>query len=170
MKKTVAILFPQVPFIRGGAENLVETLKSQLNKHGFNAEIVSLPYKWYPFEEYYNQMLMWRSLDILESNGSKIDYVIGTKFPSYFAKHPRKILWLIHQQRSAYDLINSEYSQFKDMPEETKKFRELDSKMINESRKIFTISKNVTDRLEKYNHIDSEVLYQPSKACGKAFL
>ena len=34
----------------------------------------------------------------------RIDAVIALKFPAYLASHDRKIVWLIHQHRSAYEL------------------------------------------------------------------
>ena len=37
---------------------------------------------------------------------------IGTKFPTYFARHPRKVTWLIHQHRAAYELAGTPYSDF----------------------------------------------------------
>ena len=49
----------------------------------------------------------WRCggrFDITESNGLKVDAVIALKFPAYLVQHERKIVWLIHQHRSAYEL------------------------------------------------------------------
>ena len=37
-----------VPFVRGGAEYLVRTLVAQLEKHGCGAELVSVPFNWFP--------------------------------------------------------------------------------------------------------------------------
>ena len=34
----------------------------------------------------------------------RVDAVIALKFPAYLASHDRKIVWLIHQHRSAYEL------------------------------------------------------------------
>ena len=52
-------------------------------------------------------MAVWRSFDISESNGLKVDAVIALKFPAYLVQHERKIVWLIHQHRSAYELVDS---------------------------------------------------------------
>ena len=60
--------------------------------------------KWYPGAEIVHQMAVWRSFDMSESNGMMIDAVIALKFPAYLAPHDRKIVWLIHQHRSAYEL------------------------------------------------------------------
>ena len=42
-----------------------------------------------------------------ESNGTPVDLVIPTKFPSYLVRHPRKVAWLFHQHREAYDLFGT---------------------------------------------------------------
>ena len=48
MKKKIIITASQVPFVKGGAELMVDFLQKNLVKRGFDAEIVALPYKWYP--------------------------------------------------------------------------------------------------------------------------
>ena len=47
--------------------------------------------------------LGWRSLDLTETAGRPVDAVIATRFPTYAIRHPRKVVWLIHQYRQAYD-------------------------------------------------------------------
>ena len=101
LKKKIAITFPRIPFFAGGAELYAEALQDRLCARGYQAEVVSIPFKWYPLETLWEQELMWKTLDISESNGEKVDLVIGTKWPSYFVKHDNKILWLVHQYREA---------------------------------------------------------------------
>lgn len=43
-KKKVAVLHTQCPYMRGGAELLVENLKNQLILRGYDAEIISMPF------------------------------------------------------------------------------------------------------------------------------
>ncbi len=43
----------------------------------------------------------------------------------------------------------------------------MDGKTLRESRRIFTISKNVSARLERFNGIDSEPLYPPPHYAGR---
>ena len=112
MIKTVVVCEAQVPFIRGGAEALVSELVLQFRKHGFDTERVSLPFKWYPKSEVLAHAGAWRLLDLSESNGRPIDLLVGTKFPTYFARHPRKVTWLVHQHRAAYELVGTPYSDF----------------------------------------------------------
>lgn len=169
MKKKIVITFPNIPFFSGGAELHVAALRENLQKRGYNAEIVELPFKWYPLQHLYEQMLMWKLVDLSESNGEKVDLVIGTKWPSYLARHDNKIIWLIHQQREAYDNVEMEFSQFnKEKPGHVylQQFRDADTVAIKEAKKVFTISKNVSNRLEQYNGIASEPLYHPPKHYG----
>ena len=44
----VAVCLPQVPFARGGAEILAESLVAQLRARGHDADLVTIPFKWYP--------------------------------------------------------------------------------------------------------------------------
>lgn len=172
-KKNIAICHVQVPFIRGGAEVLVDQLKKEITDLGHNVDVIQMPFKWYPPERIIENAMMWRmaDIDVSEALGKPIDMVICTKFPAYLVKHPHKVLWLFHQYRQAYDLHESRFAEF-NTPEREKIRKliiEMDNKFIPEAKKIFTISKNVTKRLKKYNQIESEVIYPGVKNPGKYF-
>ena len=95
--------------MRGGAELLAESLRSELQAAGHEAEIISLPFKWYPAERIAEHMLAFRLIDLTESRAGPIDRVIGLKFPAYMITHPNKVIWLLHQHRGAYDLWGTPY-------------------------------------------------------------
>src|SRR4051794_41764941 len=114
----IAVCLPQVPFIRGGAEILSERLVSELRERGHQAELVTVPFKWYPGERVLTQAFLWRLLDLEEADGRRIELVIATKFPSYVVRHPNKVVWLVHQFRQAYELDRTELGQFGESPEE----------------------------------------------------
>ena len=116
--KTVLVCAVQAPFIMGGAEILVSELRPNLERRGFRVDVANVPFKWYPVSEIVRQALAWRLLDVTESNGTPVDLVIPTKFPSYLVRHPRKVAWLFHQHREAYDLYGTEYCSFTDAPED----------------------------------------------------
>jgi glycosyltransferase involved in cell wall biosynthesis len=162
----IAVLHPQTSFVRGGAEIHTEALVRALKETGHDAEMVSIAGKWYPAAELAHQMAVWRSFDISESNGMKIDAAISLKFPAYLAPHERKIVWLIHQHRSAYELYD--HPEFGDLAkqEEGAQIRDLvwqaDRVALGEAKRIFTNSKNVKDRLWNTLKIQAEVLYHPS--------
>lgn len=160
----IAIATVQVPFMTGGAEVLVNMLRDELVKRGHKAEIVTIPFKWYPPEQIINEMLMSRMIDLSESNGERIDKVIAMKFPAYYVKHDNKVMWLMHQHRQAYDLWGTEYGDLEHYSngDEVRQFiTESDNKYISEAIKIFTLAKTTSDRLEKFNGIKSVPLYHP---------
>jgi glycosyltransferase involved in cell wall biosynthesis len=164
----IAVLHPQTSFVRGGAEIHTEALTRSLKQAGHEAEIVTIAGKWYPATELAHQMAVWRSFDISESNGLKVDAVVALKFPAYLAPHERKIVWLIHQHRSAYELYD--HAEFGDLvkQEDGPQVRDLiwqaDRVALGEAKRIFTNSRNVKDRLWNSLRIPAEVLYHPSPA------
>lgn len=169
-RHTICVCAVQAPFITGGAEILVGELATELKARGFRVDVVNVPFKWYPVQDLIKQALLWRWVEITESNGMPIDMVIPTKFPSYLVRHPLKVPWLFHQHREVYDLYGTSYCSFTDDPEE-QEIRQtiirMDSKTLRESPSIFTISKNVSARLEKYNGIQSTPLYPPPRYAGR---
>src|SRR6267378_8718858 len=100
----IAVCAPQVPFERGGAEIFADDLVGELRGRGHEADLVTVPYKWYPGERVLSQAFLWRLLDLSESDGRAIELVIATKFPSYAVRHSNKVVWLLHQFRQAYEL------------------------------------------------------------------
>lgn len=160
----IVIATVQVPFVTGGAEILTQMLKEELKKRGHQVEIVTIPFKWYPNKSLLNCMMMGRMIDLTEADGEKIDRVIAMKFPAIYVKHDHKVLWLMHQHRSAYDLWGKEYGDLHLTPD-GKKVRDIiyecDKKYITEAERVFTIAENTSNRLKKYCDIDSVTLYHP---------
>jgi glycosyltransferase involved in cell wall biosynthesis len=168
--ETILVCEAQVPLVEGGAESHVRQLVAQLNARGFRAGLVSIPFKWYPKEEILAHAAAWRLLDLSESNGRPIDLVIGTKFPSYFARHPNKVTWLIHQHRAAYELCGTEYSDFAESPQDIDlrdRLFAIDRRMLLESRRLYANAGNTALRLEKYLGLRAEPLYHPPRLAGR---
>jgi glycosyltransferase involved in cell wall biosynthesis len=171
MMKKVLVLGAQVPFIRGGAEMLNEALIAAINTKLKNvkAELVQLPFKWYPEQQILNDVLSWRLLDLTETNGEKIDLVIATKFPTYAARHANKVLWLVHQHRVVYDLAGTAFDNphLSELDKAVReKIRTMDNKFITECRARFSIAHTVSDRLNKFNSIKSVPLFPPPRLAG----
>jgi glycosyltransferase involved in cell wall biosynthesis len=168
--KNVLVCAAQAPFITGGAEILVSELKANLERRGFRADVAAVPFKWYPVSEIVRQALAWRLLDVTESNGTRVDLVIPTKFPTFLVRHPRKVAWLFHQHREAYDLYGTPYCSFTDRPED-RQVREaihsMDTASLAECRDLFTISRNVAQRLSRYNGLHGTPLYPPPHHLGR---
>jgi glycosyltransferase involved in cell wall biosynthesis len=162
--RRIIVCEAQVPFVRGGAEYLVRTLVSQLQHHGFAAELVSVPFKWYPKGEILAHAAAWRLIDLSESNGQPIDLVIASKFPTYFVRHPNKVTWLVHEHRAAYELCGTGFSDFEHTEEDVGTRASIikkDNQMLHECRRVFTISRTISDRLAKYNGLQHEPLHPP---------
>ncbi len=170
MSKRILICTTQVPFIRGGAEYLAEGLRDALRVRGHQVELVALPFQWHPVERIADHALAWRLLDLTISNGQPIDLVIGTKFPSYLVRHPHKVLWLVHQHRQAYDWYGTPLSDFANTPEHRqvrKALMQMDWRGLNECQARYTISRNVSERLRRFNGLTSTPLYPPSRYAGQ---
>jgi glycosyltransferase involved in cell wall biosynthesis len=163
----VVVAAPQVPFVRGGAELMAEGLVDALRDRGHEAEIVSMPFKWYPGARVLDQAFLWRLADLTESDGRPIDRVIATKFPAYCVRHPNKVAWVLHQFRQAYDYDGTDLGQFGPGPEDravVRAIRRLDVVALGEARRVFATSHNVADRLRRFNGINAGVLPHPPQA------
>ncbi len=163
----IAIVNNYVPFIYGGAEFLADSLKGKIIEYGHEAIVVKIPFYWEPPSRILEHMLAAR---LIKLHG--IDRVIALKFPAYFIDHPNKVLWLLHQFRQAYDLWETPYQGIPPTPE-GKRIRELivqnDNRYLGQARKIYTNSRVVSERLKRYNGIDSEVLYPPLMEAERFF-
>jgi glycosyltransferase involved in cell wall biosynthesis len=163
----IAVCAPQVPFVRGGAELMADDLVDALRARGHEAELVSIPFKWYPGTRVLDQAFLWRLVDLTESDGRPIDRVIATKFPAYAVRHPNKVAWVLHQFRQAYDYDRTELGQFDESPEDRatrRAIERLDAVALGEARKVFATSRNVADRLKRFNGIDAELLPHPPQS------
>lgn len=163
----VLIATVQVPFVRGGAETHAEGLRDALRAEGHEAEIIAIPFKWYPPERILEHILACRLLDLTESAGVPVDRVIGLKFPAYLVPHPNKVLWILHQHRTAYELwdhpLGGDIIQFPNGPHIRAAIRQADRQLIPQAKAVFTNSMNVSRRLKKYCSIDSTPLYHPPR-------
>ena len=171
MTKTVVVCEARVPFVRGGAEFLVDGLVDRLQHHGYRAERVSVPFKWYPKDALLAQIAAWRLVDLTEANGTPIDAVIATKFPTYFVRHPHKVTWLLHQYRAIYELCGTPYSEFTNIEPDVNlrdRLIALDTEALSESRGLFAIARNTAARLQKYNGLTAETVYHPPPLAGRA--
>jgi glycosyltransferase involved in cell wall biosynthesis len=160
----IAVCAPQVPFARGGAEIFAETLVDELRARDHVADLVTVPFKWYPGTKMLSQAFLWRLVDLEEADGEPIDLVVATKFPAYCVRHPRKVAWVLHQFRQAYDYDRTELGQFSESAEDRatrQAVHRLDRTCLAECRHVFSTSQNVAARLLRYSQVESEVLPHP---------
>ena len=170
MPKRILICATQVPFVRGGAELLVEGLRDALRERGHSVDVVSLPFAWQPHEQIAQSALAWRLLDLTHVNAAPVDQVICTKFPSYAVRHPRKVVWLVHQHRQAYDWYGTPFSDFANTAEDRairEQLLRMDRALLGEAARRYTISRNVGERLRRFNGLGSTPLYPPSRYASR---
>lgn len=150
----------QVPFNRGGASFLANDLVRSLEDAGHSAELVTLPFRFFPDAQVTRAMATWASEDFRMLNYAEPDLVIPLSFPAYYCVHPRKRVWLMHQFRAAYELKNNDPLQ--GLSDDTRsKIVATDQHQLSLCERVFTISKRVSERLLKNNGIESKCIYHP---------
>ncbi len=163
-RKKICVCSAQTPFAYGGTEIFVENVISQLRLRGHDAELVRLPLQTQPHEELLKSCLAWRLLNLDFVEMERIDLVIPTKFPSYMVRHENKRIWLLHQYRQIYDLYDTAYTSFQPTSKDNeirKYIIDLDQESFRESKKVFSQSRTVAERLKHSVGIESEILHPP---------
>jgi hypothetical protein len=153
----VLVCTTQVPFMRGGLEMMVENLVDALGAAGHRAEAVAVPAAW-DRDRVLDAPSAWRMVPL------DADLVIPVNFPAYFARHPRKVLWLAHQHRAAYDGLDQPWSDLGTDDASLEVHRQLvdwDTRVLGECLARYTISGVVAERLRRFNGVDATPLYQP---------
>ncbi len=164
--RRVLVLESQTPFVRGGAEILVRELVGALRGGGFEADVVSIPFRDSPRDELLAHAAAWRLIDLNQALERPVDAVIATKFPTYFVRHPAKVAWLVHQHRAAYELCGTPFSDFEHTERDValrKQLIELDTAMLRECAGLFSIADTVSARVAKYNGLRAETVYHPPR-------
>ena len=165
----IVVAEARVPFVRDGAELHAQSLVAQLRLRGHDAESVTLPFNGRK-DELLDQACAWRMLNVSTSNARPIDVLIATRFPTWCARHRRKVVWLIHQHRAAYELFGTAYSDFTDSEQDIQlreRITALDSCMFAECERIVTNSRTTATRIEHFNGVSARPLYHPPPLAGR---
>src|SRR6476469_1251302 len=104
----VILVTPIIPFIRGGAEYMADSLWDALREAGHTVDRFDLPF-YTDYRSMLQQMTALRLLDVADYG----DRLIALRTPSYLIQHPKKVVWFIHHHRPAFDLWGTE---FQDIP------------------------------------------------------
>ena len=154
----IALCSSFVPFINGGYRNIVEWLHKKLLEQGHQVELIYLPEVDAP-DLLFQQMMAFRWVDL-----EAADRIICFRPQSHLIPHRHKIVWFIHHIRSYYDLWDTPYRGF---PDDAKHrgirdaLQHADRAALLEAKAVFTNSRVISDRLTRFNQVDSEVLYPP---------
>lgn len=158
----IAVVNTFSPFVHGGAEFVVSDLIDKLNK----LPNIEASHFTIPFPEHFDTNLIKFTLSSMSLNFDDYDMLIAFKYPAYCIPHRNKVIWIFHQLRQVYDLWDTQFG-FKQNESPHVFLKEfvtnIDNKYIPNSTKIFTLSKEVAERLNGFNGINSEVMYSPLK-------
>ncbi|MCX7758824.1 MAG: glycosyltransferase family 4 protein [bacterium] len=153
----IAILSTIEPFIMGGAKKQFENLYSILKENQNQVELFLIPFN-FNIEKLNEQIEGIRKIHI------NSDIIITSRPMSYVIKHPNKILWFMHHISYFYEFSETPINPYLNHPnfkEKQQKFLEQDTLFIKESKKIFTVSNFVSQKLKKYNNVESQTVYPP---------
>lgn len=155
----IALATVAVPFQRGGAELLNEGLRNAIAAAGHSVDLVSMPFRFFPEADVRRTMEAWENEDITSINLVEPDLVLCTAFPAFYARHPRKRTWLMHQFRAAYDLAEIAIPVTSAALREHVRERDIFHLLACERR--YTIARNVSRRMREFCGLDSEAIYHP---------
>lgn len=153
----ICVCGAQVPFVSGGAELHMQNLVKAFTEAGHDAELVRIPTAW-DAERALEAAFAWRLVPI------DADLVVATNFPAYFVRHPRKVVWLFHQHRAAYDGADTEWSDYgldARSHELQRTLVDWDIRVLREAERRYATSGVVADRLLRYNGLGAKPLYHP---------
>lgn len=153
----VCVCGTQVPFTSGGAELHLANLVEAIREAGHRVEPVVLPTAW-DRHRILDAAAAWRLVPL------DFDLAITLNFPSYFARHDRKVAWILHQHRAAYDAIDQPWSDFGFDDTSLAQHRQLvewDTIALGEAERRYANSGVVAARLARYNGLDATPLYHP---------
>ena len=167
----IVIATVQIPFVTGGAEAHAAGLRSALVREGHEAEIVTVPFNPAVPERIADQMLACRLLDLTEIHGTRVDRLIGLKFPAYLIPHPNKVVWVLHQHRAAYDLWDYPFEELSASPRGlmAREAIRRGDQLLSEAKAVFANSKNIANRLGHFCGINATALYHPPPHADEFF-
>lgn len=143
---------------------IVESLHSALKQRGFEVDTVLIPFRSY-WPEIAQQTLALRNLDLTSASGQRVDRLITIRYPSYAIPHHNKVSWFIHHHRAAYDLWGTPFQDIPNTPEGHAAREAMiasDNLYLRELKKIYPISSDLVDRLQKFNNLTADgVLLTP---------
>lgn len=148
------------PFLHGGGERHIANLCAALRAAGHDVALLQLPFKFAPESDIERLMAFCDGYDLSAPNGQQVDRVISLQFPGYGVRHPRHVVWLMHQHRAVYELF--------DAREATPALAHLrdaiaayDRRVLGKVSRRYANSRRVAERLLQHNGLDATPLYHP---------
>ena len=156
--KKIAVLAPRATNnVSGGAERFYSGLTKSILQNGYDVDLITIEVDESSFENIQKGYQDFENLDL-----AKYDLVISTKAPSYAANHPNHILYLVHTVRVFYDMFKDVFNDASDTIKSQQAWiHERDKRAFNSIKHRFSIGAEVSNRLNRWNGCDAEVLHPP---------
>lgn len=145
---------------------MARSLVQALREEGHEAELVLTPQNRFG-RQGAAYLAAWLTDVEFAHNSRRIDRVISLRYPGYAVRHPNHTVWLNHTMREYYDQWEAFSAPLKwkgRIKERTRRaaIQAADRWLLTRNvRKVFTISRTVTARLERWGQIASEPLHPP---------
>ena len=162
----VAVVTSTPLFVEGGHLVMARALVQALREVGHQAELVLTPQNRFG-RQGAAYMAAWLTDVGMGHNSRPIDQVISLRYPSYAVRHPNHVVWLNHTMREYYDQWEafSAPLSWKGRIKEGARRRLIHTAdrwlLTRNVRRVFTISRAVKARLERWGHVKSEALHPP---------
>lgn len=165
MKPRIAILAAVPPNgEKGGAERFFIGLRDALVNAGMAAELVEVCGDERDYNHIQETYLRFYDLDLRAFDG-----VISSKAPSYVARHPNHVCYLLHTMRVFYDMFDDVFPRpWPELHEQRRIVQALDTAALQvpKTKRVFAIGEEVAARLRNFNGIDAEVMHHPTSLTG----
>jgi glycosyltransferase involved in cell wall biosynthesis len=162
----VAVVTSTPLFVEGGHLVMARALVQALRDEGHEAELVLTPQNRFG-KQGAAYLAAWLTDVGIAHNNRSIDQVISLRYPSYAVRHPNHVVWLNHTMREYYDQWDAFSAPLRwkgRIKEQTRRqvIHAADRWLLTKNaRKVFTISRTVSARLERWGGIPSEALHPP---------
>ena len=150
----------QVPFMHGGADYHIHGLTEALKRAGHQVELIRFPFKFSPTSSIEELMTFCEEQDFNQFNGVQIDKVISLQYPGYGVRHTDHRVWIMHQHRAVYELFEQQEVQ-PGLEAFRNRVIDYDNRVLRRASRLFANSRNVADRLRRYNDLSALPLYHP---------
>lgn len=150
----------KVPFNPGGADYHINGLANALKQHGYDTDLIRLPFTASPYACVDELMAFCASQNYTRFNNTEIDRLISLQFPGYGIQHPDHRIWVMHQHREVYELY-SKQPQGNALSNLKAAVERFDNQAFATAKKLFANSQNVAARMQKYNGMTAKPLYHP---------
>jgi glycosyltransferase involved in cell wall biosynthesis len=164
--KRIAVVTSTPLFVEGGHLVMARALVQALRDEGHEAELIVTPQNRFG-RQGAAYLAAWLTDVGVGHNDQRIDQVISLRYPSYAVRHPNHVVWLNHTMREYYDqwkAFSAPLSWKGQLKEGTRRqlIHWADRYLLTTHvRKVFTLSRTVSARLQRWGGIRSEPLHPP---------